>query len=73
MKNARFKVPNINRDALLAKFLSVPDARLPFRFEFDFERMIFLESAHAEHAHRFKQIDKDQSLPFPFHHEDLPT
>ena len=56
MKNARFRVPNINRDVLLAKFLSVPDAQLPFRFQFDFERMIFLESAHAEPAHRISAI-----------------
>src|SRR4051794_19013255 len=44
---------------------------------FDFEGMILLESARAEPPQtslkRFKQIDKDQSLPFPFHHEDLPT
>jgi hypothetical protein len=53
MKNARFRVPNINRDALLAKFLSVADAQLPFRFEFDFEPVIFLESANAEHAETY--------------------
>ena len=53
MKNARFRVPNINRDALLAKFLSVADAQLPFRFEFDFELVIFLESADAEHAETY--------------------
>jgi hypothetical protein len=53
MKNARFRVPNINRDALLAKFLRVADAQLPFRFEFDFELVIFLESADAKHAETY--------------------
>src|ERR1043166_2224616 len=53
MNNARFRVPNIKRDVRLAKFLEGAGALLLPRNEFDFERMIFLESAHAENAETY--------------------